>query len=210
MVAAGGASQPPLAAARAGGAPGVDPRAGGAGARALDAYEQAMDQLSDLPDHARLRLLPVAPPLAPDEGAALAAAIAKLMRQFAREGRLARWAVEVLGDGALLAIATLGAEELSGCSQDKLAQLLAHHEQAGGRAIIAAPPIVIEISGQPRCLDRRQLRACAERGEVTMASVHWDVRVATLGDWRRAGRRPLGGSWLAALLPERSGPGSGT
>jgi hypothetical protein len=163
-----------------------------------------MDALADLPDHARVRLLPVDPALDQDAGAALGAAIGKLMRQFAREGRLERWAVEVLGGGAVLAIGTLGAEELSGCSQDKLSQLLAHHEQALARRLVAAPPIVVEIGGSPRCLDRRQLRACAARGEVTAGSVHWDVRATTLGEWRRAGRRPLGESWLAALLPGRA------
>jgi len=183
----------------------VDPRASGAGARPAGAYEQVMDALADLPDQARIRLLPVDPPLDQDAGAALCAAIDKLMRQFAREGRLVRWAVEVLGGGAVLAIATLAGEELSGCSQDKLAQLLAHHEQATNRRIVAAPPIVVEIAGQPRCLDRALLRACAARGEVTASSVHWDVRVLTLGAWRRAGRVAAGESWLAALLPERSG-----
>ena len=188
----------------------MDTRAERAGAGAPGAYEQAMDELADLPDHARIRLLPVDPILDQAAGAALRAAIDKLMRQFAHEGRVGRWAVEVLGGGAVLAIATLGAEELSGCSQDKLASLLAHHEQLGSRLIVAAPPIVVEIAGQPRCLDRRRLRAGAERGEVTAASVHWDVRVATLGEWRRAGRRPVGASWLAALLPERTGAGPGT
>jgi hypothetical protein len=163
-----------------------------------------MDALDDLPGHARIRLLPVDPPLDHAAGAALGAAIDKLMRQFAREGRLERWAIEVLGGGAVLAIATLGEQELSGCSQDKLAQLLAHHEQGSSRRIVAAPPIVVEIAGEPRCLDRRALRACAERGEVTALTVHWDLRVATLGEWRRAGRLPAGISWLAALLPERS------
>jgi hypothetical protein len=164
-----------------------------------------MDALADLPDQARLRLLPVDPPLDQAAGTALCAAIDKLMRQFAREGRCERWAAEVLGGGAVLAIATLGQEELSGCSQDKLSQLLAHQERSGERRIIAAPPIVVEIDGSPRCLDRRELRARAARGEVTAASVHWDVRVPTLGDWRRAGRQPLGASWLAALLPALSG-----
>jgi hypothetical protein len=169
-----------------------------------------MDSLDDLPDQARIRLLPVDPQLDQAAGAALCAAIDKLMRQFAREDRLERWAVAVLGGGAVLAIATLGAAELSGCSQDKLIQLLAHHEQATARRIVAAPPIVVEIAGVPRCLDRRALRAAAERGEVTAASIHWDVRVATLGDWRRAGRLPVGASWLAALLPERSPAGPAT
>jgi hypothetical protein len=168
-----------------------------------------MAALDDLPDPARIRLLPVDPPLDPAAGAALSASIDKLLRQFAREGRLERWAVEVLGGGAVLAIATLGAEELSGCSQDKLAQLLAHQEHALARTLVAAPPIVVEIAGVPRCLDRRGLRARAERGEVSAASVHWDLRVATLGEWRRAGRLPAGTSWLAALLPAPSASGPG-
>jgi hypothetical protein len=166
-----------------------------------------MDALDDLPDQARIRLLPVDPPLDQAAGAALCAAIDKLMRQFAREDRLERWAVCVLGGGAVLAIASLGAQELSGCSQDKLAQLLAHHEHALSRSIVAAPPIVVEIEGLPRCLDRRELRACAARGEVTAESVHWDVRVTTLGAWRRSGRCAAGSGWLAALLPERSSAG---
>jgi hypothetical protein len=168
---------------------------GGAGA-----YEQDMDALSDLPDNARIRLLPVDPPLDGEAASALLAGLEKLFRQFARDGRVTRWAAEVAGGGAVLIIAYLGAEEISGCSQDTLARLLHAHEQDGLRRIVAAPPIVVEVAGIPRCVDRAGLRRLTEAGEVSSASVHWDVRVTTLGEWRQAGRRPIAATWLADLL----------
>ncbi len=159
-----------------------------------------MDALDDLPGQARIRLLPVAPALDLAGGEALCAALDKLLRQFAREGRLERWALAVLGGGSVLAIATLGAEELSGCSQDKLSQLLAHHEHALKRQLVAAPPIVVEVEGHPRCVDRRTLRDLVAQGAITASSTHWDLRVTTLSAWRSSGRIAAGDSWLAGLL----------
>lgn len=168
-----------------------------------------MATLAELPDHARLTLLPAAPPLDDAAAQALGAAIDKLFAQFAREGRCAGWAVEALGGGAVLAIAYVGAEPLSGCSHDKLAQLLATHEQRGGRALLAAPPLVVEVDGAPLATDRAGLRALVAAGRVGLDTIHWDLRVATLGEWRGRGRVPASASWLGPLVVRAAAAGRG-
>jgi hypothetical protein len=156
--------------------------------------------LAELSDTARLRLVPAHPALSDEHGAALLAALDKLCAQFAHEDRLTRWAVELLGDGAVVAFAYEAADVLSGCSHDKLAQILALHEERSGSHLLAAPPIVVEIAGQPRCTDRAGLRAAVADGSVTLDSVHWDVRLDTLGAWRAHGRLPARDTWLSALI----------
>lgn len=156
--------------------------------------------LADLPDEARIHLVPCDPPLPSDEAAALAAQLDRLFTQFAREGRVSAWAAAAQADGAVLLIAWVGDDDLSGCSRDKVARLLLAHEERAGRRLLSAPPIVVATASGPRCVDRRGLRALVASGAVDAAAGVYDLRVPTLGAWRSAGRVPLGRSPFAALL----------
>jgi hypothetical protein len=148
----------------------------------------AMDQLSALPDDARLTLLPMEPALA----------LGKLFAQFVHEGRCERWACERIAAGAILAIAYSGQEDLSGCSHDKIAHLLGTFAQRLGRPLLGAPPIVIEVDGVVRCLDRKAIRQLIAQGGITVQSQHWDLTPRTLGAWRHGGRSTAGATWLRA------------
>lgn len=163
-----------------------------------------MPGLDDLGDDALVRLLAADPPLSADASAALVSALDKLMAQFARDGRLTRWAVATDADGAALIIAWEG-PAISGCSHDKLAQVLAKHENTSGSNLLAAPPILIEIDGKPRAIDRATLKRLVSSGQAGPTSTHWDLRVGTLGEWRRYGRRLARETWLAPLLTPPTG-----
>ena len=152
--------------------------------------------LADLPDHARLHLVPCDPPLAAADAEALVAQADKLFTQFAREGRLGAWAIEAQVDGAVLAMAWVGDADLSGCSRDKVARLLLTHEECTGRRLLGAPPILVATTAGARCVDRRGLRELIASGAVEGV---YDLRAATLGAWRSAGRVPLAQSPFAAL-----------
>ncbi len=164
-----------------------------------------MPGLDDLGDDALVRLLAADPPLSVDASAALVSALDKLMAQFARDGRLTRWAVTTDAGGAALIIAWEG-PAISGCSHDKLAQVLAKHESSSGSNLLAPPPILIEIAGKPRAIDRATLKRLVAAGQAGPTSTHWDLRVGTLGEWRRHGRRPARETWLGQLVaPVTSG-----
>ena len=156
--------------------------------------------MSDLPPAARLVLRPIHPPLAPEAAAALVQAIDKLFAQFTREDRISTHAVEVLADGAVLAVAFVDDTPLSGCSHDKLAQVLSAYETRTGSKLLAAPPIMIAVDGQPTCVDRAGLKALVVAGRVTSDAIHWDLRVDTIGAWLERGRRPARETWLAPLI----------
>ncbi len=156
--------------------------------------------LADLADDAHIQLVPCDPPLGHADAIALSGAGDKLFAQFAREGRVAAWAIEAQVDGAVLAIAWQGDEDLSGCSRDKIARLLLAHEQRDGRRLLSAPPIVVAGRAGARCVDRAGLRALAARGEVDAGSVVYDLRAATLGAWRRASAIPIAQSAFAGVL----------
>ncbi len=159
-----------------------------------------MPALSDLPPSAHLVLRPIHPPLAAEAAGALVQSIDKLFAQFTREDRISTHAVEVLAEGAVLAVAFVDDTPLSGCSHDKLAQVLAAHESRTGSGLLAAPPILIEIDGRPTAVDRSGLRALIAAGRAGGDTIHWDLRLDTLGAWRERGRRPAKDTWLAALL----------
>jgi hypothetical protein len=159
-----------------------------------------MTSLSDLPPTARLVLRPIHPPLAPDAVAGLVQAIDKLFAQFTREKRVSAHAVEVIADGAVLAVAFVDDTPLSGCSHDKLAQVLAAHEARTGAKLLDAPPIMVEVDGRPVSVDRAGLKALVTAGRVTRDSIHWDLRVDTIGGWHERGRVPARTSWLAPLI----------
>lgn len=163
-----------------------------------------MPGLDDLDDAALVRLLAVDPPLGADASAALTGALDKLLAQFAREGRLTRWAVAAEAGGAALVIAWEG-PAISGCSHDKLAQVLARHEESSGSRLLDAPPILLEVDGRPRAVDRATLKALVAAGRAGPTSTHWDLRVGTLGAWRSHGRRPARETWLAPLLTPATG-----
>jgi hypothetical protein len=159
-----------------------------------------MTALSDLPPNARVVLRPIHPPLAVDAAAALVQAIDKLFAQFTREDRVSAHAVEVLADGAVLAVAFVDGAPLSGCSHDKLGQVLAAHEARTGAKLLDAPPIIVEVDGRPACVDRAGLKALVAAGRVSRDTIHWDLRVDTVGAWRDLGRRPARETWLAPLI----------
>ncbi len=154
--------------------------------------------LADLPDNAHVQIVAIDPPLG--DAGDVVAALDKLLRQLAREGRIAAWAVEPAAGGAALVIAWHGAEDLSGCSKDKLAQVLADRERRGGVAILSAPPLLIELPDGVRAVDRATLKRLIADGRVAGATMIYDRRVARLGEWRARGRVALGESWLAELV----------
>jgi hypothetical protein len=159
-----------------------------------------MPALNTLPAAAKMVLRPIHPPITADAAVALVQAIDKLFSQFTRENRVAAHAAEVLADGAVLAVAFVDDAPLSGCSHDKLGQILAAHETRTGSSVLDAPPIMIEVNGQPTCVDRAGLRTLIAAGQIGPDTIHWDLRINTIGEWNDHGRRPAKDTWLAPLI----------
>lgn len=149
-----------------------------------------------LPDGALLRVFAAEPALAPDAATALSDAVGRLFVQFIREGRCTVAEARVEQDGRFLVIAWDG-PALSGCSHDKIAQVVAAHEVRHGVRLLDAPPIA--VGAPPRLVDRNGLKELLAAGAATAASPWWDVRAATLGAWR-AGPVPLARSPFARAL----------
>lgn len=158
--------------------------------------------LDDLPDDARLRVIPAHPALAEEPAAALAAAIGKLLAQWRREGAILDGACAVERGGALVLVAWREpGEPLSGCRKDMLAKTLALHERRSGCALLAPPPIVLARDGAPRCHTQRELRELVLSGAVDAATPAWDTLAETLGAWRAGQPRPVAAiPWLDAAV----------
>jgi hypothetical protein len=156
--------------------------------------------LDHLGDDSLVRITPADPPLDEAAWARLESALGKLFAQFEREGRVAAWGCERAAGGAAVVIAWSAPEGvISGCSHDKLSRLLLAHEE-GDRRLVNAPPILIEVDGAARCLDRAGLRALIAEGRVGPSTPVYDLRAETLAAWRR-GRQTLRETPLARLLP---------
>ncbi|MBA3707578.1 MAG: hypothetical protein H0W83_02015 [Planctomycetes bacterium] len=147
--------------------------------------------LDDLDDACAVRLFPADPSFDRESWSELSAGLSKLFAQFEREGRISAWSCDLVAGGAVVLLAWSSTADLSGCSHDKVARLLATHEERSGRRLLTASPIVVEVAGRARCVDRAALRSLCAQGEVGPATATWDLRVATLGAWRSGGRRPL-------------------
>ncbi|GDY13384.1 hypothetical protein LBMAG53_22620 [Planctomycetota bacterium] len=149
-----------------------------------------MQPLSSLPDQAPVLIRASAPALDATSATALWAGLDKLFRIFADEGRCSAWAGESAADGWIVVLGWDG-PPLSGCSHDRLARLLAVHQQRHGNDLLTPPPLVAQVDGSWRAMSRAELRLTG-----TNATPMVDHRVETVGAWRERGIIRLGESWL--------------
>ena len=156
--------------------------------------------IADLSSDALVRVFASEPAMSPTMAHEIAAAIGKLLVQFNREGRCATTAAAVEGHCRFLVIAWEG-PPLSGCSHDKIAQVIATHEARSGCALLTAPPIAIG-EGTAVCLtDRAGLRRLLATAACDGDTPVWNLRAAHLGAWRM-GPVPLRSSPWASLARE--------
>lgn len=154
-----------------------------------------------LADNALTRIMTCDPALPAEAIPALVDALVKLFAQFQREGRCGASEVLVEVDGRALVIAWEG-PALSGCSHDKISQILGLHETRTDCALLAAPPLLVAVAGQPQALMRGGLRQRLAQGTVGPDSPTWDIRASTLGAWRAAAGQPFAGSAVAELVAQ--------
>ncbi len=155
--------------------------------------------MRDIPSETALvRIFAAEPPLPAVAQSALVTAVEKLLAHFVREGRCTSAEVTAQENGRFLVIAWEG-PPLSGCSHDKIAQVIAAHESTSGCALLNPPPIAIGAAGNVRLTDRAGVRALLATGAADTATVVWDVRAGQLADWKR-GPQLLRESRLASLM----------
>jgi hypothetical protein len=160
--------------------------------------------LDRLDDSAAIRVFPAHPALSADAARALVAGIDRLFAAFAKEGRLLDHAAAAVHDGRFVIAAWISGgthhEGISGCSHDKLARLVAEHEQRSGSALLDPPPIGLDLAdGYLRC-QPAEFRRRAAAGLIDTSAMAWDHLLTNLGEWRRRGRRPIADHWLAPVL----------
>lgn len=151
-----------------------------------------------LPASSLIRVLAAEPALTVDSAAPLVEALNRLLVQFVREGRCAQALATAEEAGRFIIIAWDG-PPLSGCSHDKLNQVVAVHEVRAGVRMLDAPPLAIGAPGAVRLTDRAGLRVELQAGRSSATTPVWDLRAATLADWQR-GPQPLAVSPFARLL----------
>jgi len=88
--------------------------------------------IADLSSCALIRVFASEPAMPPVVASEMVAAIEKLLTQFTREGRCTVAAASTEADGRFLVIAWEG-PPLSGCSHDKIAQVIAAYEVRSSR-----------------------------------------------------------------------------
>lgn len=153
-----------------------------------------MQPLSSLPDQAPVLVRVCAPGLEAAGAAALWTGLDKLFRIFCDEGRCSAWAGESAAAGSVVVLGWDG-PPLSGCSHDRLARLLAVHQQRHGNDLLNPPPLVAQVDGAWRAMTRAELRQ-----NSTDATPVVDVRVETVAAWRERGIVRLGESWIRPLV----------
>jgi hypothetical protein len=145
---------------------------------------------------AQVRVFAAEPALSATSASALCTALERLLAQFVREGRCASGQATAEAGGRFVVVTWEGSA-LSGCSHDKLAQVVTRYASEAASAILDAPPIAIGIP--PRLTDRAGLRAELAAGTAERMIPVWPRWAATLGEWQ-AGPVPLAESPFARLV----------
>lgn len=159
--------------------------------------------IADLSSDALIRVFAAEPAMPVQVANEMVAAIDKLFLQFMREGRCQTAAAETEANGRFLVIAWEG-PPLSGCSHDKIAQVITAYEARCGCALLTAPPIAIGERAAVRVTNRAGLRASLASGACDSRTPVWNLRAATVGEWRR-GPVELGSSIWASVAQASSG-----
>ncbi len=155
--------------------------------------------LDDLGDDAVLYARTAAPALGAAEWSELAGAIAATCERLRVQGRIASHGCALIAQGHGLLIAWQEDAALSGCSRDTIARALASCP-GGAARILEAPPLLVEDADGPRALDREGARALLRAGALGASSTWYDLRLPTLGEWRRLGRTTLAQSEVGRRL----------
>jgi hypothetical protein len=163
--------------------------------------------LDHLGDGAVLYARTVAPALGAAEWLELGAAIAATCERLRVQGRIARHGSTLIAQGHGLLIAWEEDAALSGCSRDTIARALASCP-GGAARILEAPPLLVEAADGPRALDREGARALIRAGALGASSAWYDLRLPTLGEWRRLGRTTLASSDVGRRLLAGAGANS--
>ena len=138
--------------------------------------------MAAMTENARVRVFAAEPALPATAASQVVVAVEKLLRQFEREGRCVHAAAWTEQEGRFILIAWEG-PELSGCSHDKLAQVLQAAERIHGVDILGSPPIALERP--PRLLTRGGLRAALAAEDLSPETCWWPLRAETLEAWRK-------------------------
>lgn len=95
----------------------------------------------------------------------------------------------------------------SGCSIDGLFRRLQLLEPAIGARLLGGGRVYYrDASGEPRSVERAELRERAATGELTPSTPVFDIGVTSLADWKRGFERPAAETWVGALLPQSPPP----
>lgn len=156
----------------------------------------------NLASSAAVRIFAAEPPLPALAAQDLVDAVQRLLLQFAREGRCTNHHVEAQCGGRFVVIAWEG-PPLSGCSHDKIGQVIAHHELRHAVSLINAPPIALGPQNAIQLVDRAGLRALLATQQADGATPVWNVQALTVGAWQLS-PQPLATTHLARLLRSSS------
>jgi hypothetical protein len=156
---------------------------------------------SAVSDAAHVRVFASEPPLPLSASARLTSSLEKLLRQFEREGRCAAGSAWVEEAGRFVVVAWDG-PALSGCSHDKIGQILQATERAHAVELLGSAPLAVGMP--PQLMTRSGVRAALAAGRLTLASPWWQVRATELSRWR-AGPSTVGASGLFAPATGNAG-----
>jgi hypothetical protein len=127
------------------------------------------------------------------------AVLREMLAQWSINGVIRSGGVELLEAGAFLAVAYEPAgSDISGCTKDQLTHALLDFEKRLGFRLINASPLVVELEGNIRFMDREEFRRLRSEGTVNEQTVVFDYLIDSLSDLGRF-RTTVGQSWYARV-----------
>lgn len=154
-----------------------------------------------LPDDARIWVFGSDRPITGDAAAQLLAETDDFLGKWTAHGAPLTCARRWSDDRFLVIGVDQGDAHASGCSIDGLfRRLQALESRIGARLLGGGRVYYRDASGQPRSVERAEVRERALAGELTSSTPVFDVSLTSLADWRRSFERPAAETWLATLV----------
>ena len=150
-----------------------------------------------LPASARVWIYQASRPLTDHEEATIQPLLSRFAEEWTSHGRTLRASLVVLHHQFLVVGLDEAVADASGCSIDASVRFVRELETHLGVSLLEKSQLAFLVDGQVRLLDRRQLRAAVETGQLTSGTPYFDATVARKEGLETLFPAPAGATWLA-------------
>ncbi|SHK13738.1 hypothetical protein [Hymenobacter psychrotolerans] len=150
-----------------------------------------------LPASARLWIYQASRPLTAAEETRIEPVLSRFAEEWTSHGRTLQASVAVLHHQFLVVGLDEAVADASGCSIDASVRFVRELETMLGLSLLEKSQLAFLVDEQVHLLDRRQLKAAIEAGQLTSTTPYFDATVSLKDALKSRFPAPAGSTWLA-------------